>query len=129
MTKGNNKLHEFKQERRIIDSVEWWVYELHDEFLEKIKWQFSEEELEKFSKTFLNLKYLNHVPKDIVDAFKQGRHSSLDGDTLTIEVTIQDQLVGLLYERRTDLNHAEVTYFIFKDKLQKLKKEIIKKCK
>jgi hypothetical protein len=128
MVKWQDKSIHFKQERRIIDGTKWWAYELHDEFLKKIRWEFTDAQAEKLMTSwFVQIKHLSHIPENIVNALKQWKQTTVDGYTTTIEVTIEDQLIGLLYDRRTDLNNSEITYFIFQEQLQKLKKQILKK--
>lgn len=120
-----------KQERRIIDWVEWWAHELHDEFLEKIRECFlPEENVERFVESWMmKIKYLTHVSENILEALKRWRQTNLDWDTLTIEVTIKDRLIWLFYDRRTEFNHSEITYIIFKEELNKLKSEILESDK
>lgn len=122
--------HDIKKERRQIDAIPWWADELHEEFLEKIRSNFTDEEADKFIKHgFIEIKYLTHIWENILKALEMGKQNTISGDTQTIEVTIQDQLVGLLYNRRTEFNHSEVTYLIFDKELQKLKKELLKQMK
>lgn len=130
MVKWKDKLLHLKQERRIVDSGKWWNQELHNEFLKKIEKEFTPEERKKFMESwFVEIKYLEHIPQHIINAFKARKQNTLESETKTIEVIIDDQLIGLLYDRRTDLNNSEVTYIIFKEKLQKLKNKILKNTK
>jgi len=122
--------HIVKQEKRIIDGIAWWAHELHEEFLEKIRSEFTDEEWEKFIESwYIKIRYLNHIWENILNALKLWQQNEISSDTATIEVTIKDQLIGLLYERRTAFNHAEVTYIIFRQQLQDLKNEILKDIK
>ncbi len=122
--------HDIKKARRQIDAVPWWGHELHEEFLEKIRWNFTEAEAEKFIDCwFIQIKYLTHVWESILQALKMWEQNTISGDTQTIEVTIQDQLVGLLYNRRTEFNHSEITYIIFSEELKILKKDLLKQIK
>ena len=119
---------DIKQERRMIDAVEWGAHELRDEFLEKIRECFlPEEKAENFIESWMiKIKYLNHISENIMNALKQEKQTSVEWDTTTIEVTMQDHLIWLLYDRRTEFNHSEITYIIFKEELKKLKTEILK---
>jgi hypothetical protein len=128
MVKWKDKTHHIKQERRIIDGTAWWAHELHNEFLENIRWEFTDKEWEYFITGWhLKIKYFSHITENILNALKLWEQNTISSDIATIEVTINDQLIGLLYERRTAFNHAEITYIIFQEQLHKLKKEILKK--
>ncbi len=121
---------EVKQERHIIDGIEWGAHELHDEFLEKIKECLSTEEMESFMESWMiKIKYLNHIWENIMNVLKQWKQTTVEWDTTTIEVSMQDHLIWLLYDRRTEFNHSEITYIIFKEELEKLKNEILESGK
>lgn len=122
-----NESMDIKQERRMIDAVEWGAHELREEFLEKIRECFlPEDKVEKFAESWMiKVKYLNHVWENIMNALKQWKQTTVEWDITTIEVSIQDHLIWLLYDRRTEFNHSEITYIIFKEELKKLKNEIL----
>ena len=126
----NSKTIHIKQERRIVDGIPWWAHELHTEFLEQIRSEFNDKEAEKYIESWqIKIKYLEHVWENILNALKLWEQNTISSDTATIEVSINDQLIGLLYERRTEFNHAEITYIIFKDQLQKFKQDELPKLK
>lgn len=99
----------FQQEKRIIDGVPWGAGDFRNDFIENVRDKFTEEELRKWN---IEVDYFNHVPQHIVQALETNKNQTIDWDTVTIEITIEDQLFALLYERRTNYNHAELAYLI-----------------
>jgi hypothetical protein len=118
-----------KQENRMIDAVPGWAHELHTEFTESIRDYFTDEEAEKFFKSgLIKINYLTALSDELYRALLHQNYSD-PWDTGIIEVTLDDALVGLYFDRRDEGNHSEITYIIFKEKLLSLKNEILEKLK
>lgn len=63
----------------------------------------------------VNLTYLNPVNKN----------RWTETNAVTIEIVVNDQLVGLLHDRRTEFNNSEITSIIFTGIIQRERKRLI----
>lgn len=108
-----------------IDCDEWSAQALKSKFKEEIKKKFTPEQIDSW---IVEFKFLGHISQGIIDLFNQGKKKTLEGDTETIEAiaTINNQLIGLLHDRKTGVNKSQITYVVFNDAIEQLKEAILK---
>lgn len=89
-------------------------------FVEKIAslltYGFSPEEKENIASMCTEVTYLNPI-----NTIKK-----IETDKNTVEFVVNDQLVGLLHDRRNDFNNSEIVSIIFKKIIERERNELLK---